>query len=495
MKVAANVSRSLARLATASKADFSTRSILLMMRILGRPTSVTRARIASVSSSRPRLASISTPTMSASCAPAQACVTMARSSRRLGAKMPGVSTKTSWERPAMAMPRSKARVVCTLCDTMATLLPTSALISVDLPTLGAPISAMNPHRVSSGGADRSTSGRGAPSSRRGAARAWRFASAIAAVRLDAGVRQHGGRGGLLGGAFRAAEPLRRRKVGKLDGHAKFRIMVGTLALDLTVGRCRQAARLRPLLQHRLRIAQRPGGRAHALAPEPLDQRGGGRIPAVDEHRSDHRLADVGQDRDAAAAAGISLRRAEPDRRAEVDRPPHIGAGLLAYQVGKTPRHLAFIRLGEGAKQHVGHHEPEHVIAEKLEPLVGAGAVARTGQRGNVGERLLEQGRVVETVADAPFEIGGGAAATFACFGCGLRGCRGGGGTRLFAVGCRVGRVDGSRCACSPAAHRTIVNSLFQRTDHGQRHTIQACSPSRMEKKMIWARPMIFSNGT
>ena len=40
-----------------------------------------------------------------------------------------------------------------------------------------------------------------------------------------------------------------------------------------------------------------------------------------------------------------------------------------------------------------------------------------------------------------------------------------------------GRFDGSWFACSPAAHRTIVNSRFQRTDHGQRHTIQACSPS------------------
>ena len=48
--------------------------------------------------------------------------TMARSSRRFGAKMPGVSINISCERPAVAMPRSNARVVCTLCETMATLL-------------------------------------------------------------------------------------------------------------------------------------------------------------------------------------------------------------------------------------------------------------------------------------------------------------------------------------------------------------------------------------
>ena len=85
--------------------------------------------------------------MSASCAPAQAFVTMARSSRRLGAKMPGVSTRMSCDAPSVAMPRSSVRVVCTLCETIATLVPTRALISVDLPTLGAPISATKPQRL------------------------------------------------------------------------------------------------------------------------------------------------------------------------------------------------------------------------------------------------------------------------------------------------------------------------------------------------------------
>jgi hypothetical protein len=40
-------------------------------------------------------ASMITPTRSASCAPLQAVVTMARSSRRRGEKIPGVSTKIS----------------------------------------------------------------------------------------------------------------------------------------------------------------------------------------------------------------------------------------------------------------------------------------------------------------------------------------------------------------------------------------------------------------
>ena len=45
------------------------------------------------------------------------------------------------------MPRTSARVVCTLCVTIDTFEPTSALSSVDLPALGAPISATNPARV------------------------------------------------------------------------------------------------------------------------------------------------------------------------------------------------------------------------------------------------------------------------------------------------------------------------------------------------------------
>ncbi len=45
------------------------------------------------------------------------------------------------------MPRISARVVCTLCVTMASFCPTSALSSVDFPAFGAPISATNPARV------------------------------------------------------------------------------------------------------------------------------------------------------------------------------------------------------------------------------------------------------------------------------------------------------------------------------------------------------------
>ena len=75
---------------------------------------------------------------------------MARSRRRRGAKMPGVSMNTSWLAPSMAMPRTGIRVVCTLWLTMLTLAPTRVLTSVDLPAFGAPMMAMKPKRVAGG---------------------------------------------------------------------------------------------------------------------------------------------------------------------------------------------------------------------------------------------------------------------------------------------------------------------------------------------------------
>src|ERR1700693_3379831 len=154
--------------------------------------------------------------------------------------------KTSWASASMAIPRSNVRVVCTLWDTIATLAPTIALIRVDLPTLGAPISAMNPQRRS---ADAPFSG-----------------STIEASRHHPFAGQHDGGGRLLGGTLGAAGPLRRQAIGKLDGDAKLRIVVGAGALDLAIGRGRKPKRLRPFLQHGLGVAQRPLGGAHPLFP-------------------------------------------------------------------------------------------------------------------------------------------------------------------------------------------------------------------------------------
>src|SRR4029078_2240086 len=97
-------------------------------------------------------------------------------------------------------PRNSVRVVCTLGVTIATLLPTSALISVDLPALGAPISAMKPQRLASRV----------------------VASTIGAIRLHAFALEHGGSGRLLRGALGAADPLGRLAPRHTRRHARTR---------------------------------------------------------------------------------------------------------------------------------------------------------------------------------------------------------------------------------------------------------------------------------
>src|SRR6478609_2163664 len=63
---------------------------------------------------------------------------------------PGVSTMTSWPAGRFRMPRIARRVVCGLSEVIATFSPTSAFVSVDLPTLGRPTKVTNPDRPSTG---------------------------------------------------------------------------------------------------------------------------------------------------------------------------------------------------------------------------------------------------------------------------------------------------------------------------------------------------------
>ncbi len=150
MNVSSNGMISLAVFASSKSLSRLVTSILFRISTFGVLISASRCMMASASSSMPFRASIRRAITSASRAPPQAVSTMARSRRRLGWKMPGVSTKTSWALSCMAMPRTIARVVWTLWVTMETLVPTSWLIRVDLPAFGAPISAMKPARVSAG---------------------------------------------------------------------------------------------------------------------------------------------------------------------------------------------------------------------------------------------------------------------------------------------------------------------------------------------------------
>src|SRR5690348_14576017 len=147
--------------------------------------------------------------------------------------------------------------------------------------------------------------------------------------------------------------------------------------------------------------------------------------------------------------------AELERRTEIHRSRDFGASLLAHKIGKSARELAFIGLWKSAVEHIGDHEAQHMIAKKFEPLIAGGPIS-SGEGGNMRQGALKQILVGKFVADRAFE-------------------------RCSVLGL--------------AAHLTIVKSLLQRTDTGQRQNCQARSPSYTEKKMIWALPTIFSNGT
>src|SRR6185295_1861292 len=103
---------------------------------------------------------------------------------------------------------------------------------------GAPISATKPQRVS-------------PEPEAG------DDSTVIAAAANAFALDHRGRRDLFGRALGAADALGRRKPRQIDGDAELRVVVRPGALALAIDRRRQALALRPFLQHRLGIAQRP----------------------------------------------------------------------------------------------------------------------------------------------------------------------------------------------------------------------------------------------
>src|SRR5215475_5738473 len=132
----------------------------------------------------------------------------------------------------MAIPRIRARVVCTFCEMMLTFEPTKALSKVDFPALGAPIRATKPHFVLLS-----------------CALSCAFGSAIKLVRRHTDTRKHGGGGGLFGSAFGISQTFGRRPVRQYNGNTEFRIVMRTRPRKFAIGRCRQTARLCPFLQH------------------------------------------------------------------------------------------------------------------------------------------------------------------------------------------------------------------------------------------------------
>ena len=136
--------------------------------------------------------------------------------------------------------------------TIETLVPTSALISVDLPAFGAPISATKPQRVSL-----VRRGDGLAHDRR----------------LQTPSRQQRRGGGLLGRALRAPLAPRRLGLGDVDATAKRGAWSGPAVDD----RRRSAASARPCAHSCSAVLASRGGRARRRASAPANARA--RTPA------------------------------------------------------------------------------------------------------------------------------------------------------------------------------------------------------------------------
>jgi hypothetical protein len=146
---------------------------------------------------------------------------------------------------------------------------------------------------------------------------------------------------------------------------------------------------------------------------------------------------------ASHVSGIVVRRFPPacdlvpefEHGAEIHRACNLGAGFPALD--RQDADTRPLRLRKCAVQHIGYDETKNVVAEKFEPLI-AGSAVSARQRRNMRQRTFKQILVGKFVADPVFERG------------------------------PVLRL---------AAHLTIVSSLLQRTDTGQRQNCQARSPS------------------
>ena len=237
-------------------------------------------------------------------------------------------------------------------------------------------------------------------------------------------------------------PFGRRALRQLDRDAEFRIVMRARALDLAVGRRRQAAPLRPFLQHGLRVAQRPRRRAHPLAARAA--RSTRRPPDSRRRRRPRRSAPRRRRRGSRCGAGrrhLTPRRRAGSPRRDRSRAPRRRRSRVRTRSASRRDSSPSSAFGKARNSMSETTRPEHMVAEKFEPLIAAAAVARPSAR-RCGSARARADRIREAIAD-PFLERGAAALRGAC------------GRSELRLRCRqrrrdgVGRCDGSRRCVSP----------------------------------------------
>ena len=199
------------------------------------------------------------------------------------------------------------------------------------------------------------------------------------------------------------------------------------------------------------IAQRPVRLHHQVLPIRDDEGLCRVVAAIEKHRADHGLADIGEN------AAITLRPAalfglaKQDVLADTNGLRHLGAGLPAHKLRQTARQFALVRLGKSRIKHLGNRQTQNPVPEELKPLICRIAGSRHGAC--VRQGFAKQPVVLETIAKQR-------------------------GYGFF--------ID---------VHSMPVNSLPQRIECGHFQNSQKRSSSFSDRKITCALPTRFSNGT
>ncbi len=166
-------------------------------------------------------------------------------------------------------------------------------------------------------------------------------------------------------------------------------MVGPVLRHDPVPRRDPEAALRQLLELRLPVPVQGsrGGAVEGLAEEAIHHHQHRLEAAAEEDRRDHRLHRVREERRLLPATGELLAAPDPQERAEIEGPRHLGEPLLVHHRGAHLRELALARGGEALHEPVGHGEVDDGVAEELEPLVVGDRLAPV----LVHERLVGEG--------------------------------------------------------------------------------------------------------
>ena len=183
-------------------------------------------------------------------------------------------------------------------------------------------------------------------------------------------------------AWNVPDPSAGSRSGSSTATRNSGLWCGPAARHLAVDRRRHPAALRPFLQCGLGIAQRARRRAASVRARTV--RRTPRRPHSRRRGTPPRSRPRTRRRGSWSAAA-ARRSAPPSRRGASPRRGR-GARATSAQVSLRTRSASrresspSLAVREGAEQHLGDGQAEHVVAQELEPLVAAGRIARALQR-------------------------------------------------------------------------------------------------------------------